>query len=296
MLDLRHFRYFIAIAEELHFARAAERLGIAPSTLTVQIQQIERALAAQLLHRTKRSVHLTEAGALFLDQARAGVAQFERAIDVGRRAGRGEMGRIMIGYVSSAALAGLLQQHLRRYRADWPDVQVRARELPMERLPDMVADGRLDLAFVRLPMALPDGVVAHVIRRDRFIVALHADHPLAGAAGPVDPARLADEDFIVPEQDVGTRETGRRGGFVPRIGAAPGNLLSVLTEVSVHAGVAVVPDVLAATVTLPGVVYRPLAGEPVESALAAIFRRNERAPAVRNLVAQCCAAPVDASS
>jgi DNA-binding transcriptional LysR family regulator len=189
------------------------------------------------------------------------------------------MGRIMIGYVSSAALAGLLQQHLRRYRADWPDVQVRARELPMERLPDMVADGRLDLAFVRLPMALPDGVVAHVIRRDRFIVALHAD-----------------EDFIVPEQDVGTRETGRRGGFVPRIGAAPGNLLSVLTEVSVHAGVAVVPDVLAATVTLPGVVYRPLAGEPVESALAAIFRRNERAPAVRNLVAQCCAAPVDASS
>src|SRR5690242_5975702 len=134
-MELRHFRYFVAVAEELHFARAAERLGIAPSTLTVQIQEIERVLQARLLQRSKRSVRLTGAGELFLEQARASLLQFEQAIGVGRRAGRGELGRIVVAYVGSAALAGILQQHMRRFRADWPNVQLQASELPMERVP-----------------------------------------------------------------------------------------------------------------------------------------------------------------
>ncbi len=284
-MELRHFRYFVAVAEELHFARAAERLGIAPSTLTVQIQEIERTLQARLLQRTKRSVRLTGAGELFLEQARASLRQFDQAVGVGRRAGRGELGRIVVGYVGSAALAGILQQQMRRFRAAWPDVQLQASELPMGRLPGLVAEGHVDVGFVRLPMALPDALRVHVVQRNRFCVALPASHRLAGAAA-VDAGALADDDFVVPEQDLGTREVGRRGGFVPRIVSVPGNLLTVLTEVSLWMGVAVVPDVVVSTLALPDVVYKPLAGAPVTSELAIIFRRNEGAPAARNLIRQ----------
>jgi DNA-binding transcriptional LysR family regulator len=284
-MELRHFRYFVAVAEELHFARAAERLGIAPSTLTVQIQEMERMLQARLLQRTKRTVRLTGAGALFLDQARASLQQFDQAVDTARRAGRGELGRIMVGYVGSAALAGILQRHLRSFSSQWPDVQLQSSEWPMSRILDAALDGTIDIGFVRLPMDLPDGLGVHVLQRNRFCVALPATHPLAEGAD-IDPRQLAQEDFIVPEQGLGTREVGRRGGFGPRIAAAPGNLLAVLTGVSLWHGVAVVPDILAATVQLPDVVYRPLAGAPITSELAAVFRRNEGTPAVRNLIRQ----------
>ncbi len=287
-MELRHFRYFVAVAEELHFARAAERLGIAPSTLTVQIQEIERTLQARLLQRTKRSVGLTAAGELFLEQARASLLRFDQAVGVGRRAGRGELGRIVIGYVGSAALAGILQRQMRRFRAEWPDVQLQANEQPMGRLPGLVAEGHVDIGFVRLPMALPDELRVHVLQRSRFCIALPASHRLAGAAA-VDADALEDDDFVVPEQDLGTREVGRRGRFVPRIVSAPGNLLTVLTEVSLRKGVAVLPDVVATTLALPDVVYKPLAGEPVTSELAAIFRRSEGAPAVKNLIRQLVA-------
>lgn len=287
-MELRHFRYFVAVAEELHFARAAERLGIAPSTLTVQIQEIERTLQARLLQRTKRSVGLTAAGELFLEQARASLLRFDQAVGVGRRAGRGELGRIVIGYVGSAALAGILQRQMRRFRAEWPDVQLQANEQPMGRLPGLVAEGHVDIGFVRLPMALPDELRVHVLQRNRFCIALPASHRLAGAAA-VDAQGLEDDDFVVPEQDLGTREVGRRGRFAPRIVSAPGNLLTVLTEVSLRKGVAVVPDVVATTLALPDVVYKPLAGDPVTSELAAVFRRSEGAPAVKNLIRQLVA-------
>src|SRR5277367_642412 len=107
-MELRHMRYFVAAAEALHFARAAERLGIAPPTLTIQIQEIERTLSATLLARTKRSVALTSAGEVFLAEANNVLAQFARAQSVGRRAGRGEIGRIEVGYVGSAAYSGVL--------------------------------------------------------------------------------------------------------------------------------------------------------------------------------------------
>src|ERR1700761_6649585 len=120
-MELRHLRYFVAVTETLHFGRAAEQLGIAPPTLTVQIQEIERALSARLLARTKRSVALTPAGEAFLAEARSVLAQAARAESVGRRAGRGEIGRIEIGYVGSAAYSGVLQTQAARFRQTWPD-------------------------------------------------------------------------------------------------------------------------------------------------------------------------------
>jgi len=285
-MELRHLRYFVALAEELHFARAAERLNIAPPTLTVQIQEIERALSAKLFARTKRSVALTPAGEAFLAEARNVLWSFEKARTVGQRAGRGETGRIAVGYVGSAAYAGVLQEQVRRFRQTWPDVDIHAREWPMDRLPELVAGGQIDVGFVRLPMALPRGLQLHVLLRDHFCLALSSDHPLASSPDAVDPAGLAGEAFVTPEQVAGTYEVARRGRFTPRIISSPGSLLAVLAQVSLGSAVAIVPSVLREIVQMPNVVLRSLAGEPIGSEVAVVFRTSEPSPAARNLIEQ----------
>lgn len=292
-MELRHFRYFVTLAETLHFAHAAELLGIAPPTLTVQIQDIEQQLGARLFARTKRTVSLTPAGEAFLAEARIALAQAERAILIGQRAGRGELGRIEIGYVGSAAYAGVLQTQLNTFRQTWPDVLINVRELPMAGLPAMLVENRIDIAFVRLPMTLPTRLRSHVLLRDKFCLALPAGHPLALHDGPVRARMLAGESFIVPEQVLGTYEIARRGRFTPSLTSAPGTLIAVLTEVSLGAGVAVLPNVMASVVALPNVVFKTFAGEPVVSEVAAIFRSFEPAVAVSHLIGQMTAsAPI----
>src|ERR1700761_1765244 len=184
-MELRHLRYFVAVTETLHFGRAAEHLGIAAPTLTVQIQEIERTLSARLFARTRRSVALTPAGEIFLTEARAVLARFARAESVGRRAGRGEVGRIELGYVGSAIYAGVLQTQVKRFRVAWPEVDIRSRELPMIDLPALLSEGQVDIGFVRMPMALPAGLSRHIIARDEFCAAFPADHPEAAPRGPV---------------------------------------------------------------------------------------------------------------
>lgn len=285
-MELRHLRYFIAVAEELHFAKAAECLGISGPTLTVQIQQLERGLHARLLARSKRSVALTPAGEAFLGEARLAVAQFERAQSVGQRAGRGEMGRIEIGYVGSASYAGVLQAQLQRFRQSWPDVAIVAKEHPMHALPGLLEEGHIDVGLVRLPMQLSGALAAHTLFHDVFCVALPSAHVLADVPGPLRAKALAGESFIVPEQSLGTHEVGRRGRFTPRIGMMPGSLFAVLTQVSVAAGVAIVPSVLKDVVNMPGVRFKPLAGTPIDSSVAAIYRRQERSAAVSKFIKQ----------
>jgi DNA-binding transcriptional LysR family regulator len=290
-MELRHLRYFVTLAEELHFARAAERLNIAPPTLTVQIQEIERTLSARLLVRTKRSVALTPAGEIFLGEARNVLAQFAKAESAGRRAGRGEIGRVEIGYVGSAAYAGVLQDQMQRFAGSWPAVQLNARELPMNELPKLIVDGQVDIGFVRLPTALPRALRLHILLRDHFCAALPSDHPHAGEPGSLRPRRLAGASFIAPEQQAGTYEVGRRGRFTPHIVSAPGSLLAVLTQVSLGAGISVVPSVVREIVRLPNVAFRPIAGEPIVSEVAAVFRADESSPAVRNFIVQIRASP-----
>lgn len=285
-MELRHFQYFVAVAEALHFSRAAETLGIAPPTLSVQIQEIERALSAKLFLRTKRSVQLTPAGELFLVEARKALEQAKIAENVGRRAGRGELGRIEIGYVGSAAYAGVMQRQVSLFRRTSPDVEVNAREFPMHELPRLLEEGPIDVGFVRLPMTLPRGVRAHILARDVFCVALPTDHPLAATDQPLQPSDLALAPFVVPEQDAGLREVGLRGAFRPRIASTPGSLFAVLSQVSLGVGVAVVPNLLASVIDIPNLRFAALAGPPIQSEVAAIFRTNERAPATQALIRQ----------
>lgn len=293
-MELRHLRYFVALAEELHFARAAERLNIAAPTLTVQIQEIERRLGALLFVRTKRSVSITPAGEVFLKEARLVLDQFDRAESVGRRAGRGEIGRIEIGYVGSAAYAGALQLQINRFAHDWPQVELHSREFPMEELPKLIEEGNLDIGFVRLPMTLSASLDAHVLLQDYFCLALPSDHRLALSEAGDQYALLSESRFIVPEQEAGTFEVARRGGFTPKIVARPGGLLAVLTQVSLGAGISVIPGVVRNVVSMPNTLFRPIIGKPIKSEVAAIFRSKENAASVENFIAQICAsAPIE---
>ncbi len=285
-MDLRHFRYFIAVAETLHFARAADKLGIAAPTLTIQIQEMERQLSAQLLSRTKRTVRLTSAGQAFLIEARHAVAHFERAVDLGRRMGQGTSGSMAIGYVGSAVLSGVLQEQVNIFRKSWPDVHIGMKEYPMGQLPNLLCEGVIDVAFVRLPLELDDTLQMYVLLCDQYCLAVQKGHALINEKGKVDTQKLATEFFIAPEQPEGTYEVGRRGGFVPHIVSSPGSLLSVLVQVSLGAGIAVVPDMLETVMDLPDVVFLPIGGGAMVSESAVVFRRDETSPSIKHFIRQ----------
>ena len=284
-MELRHFRCVLAVAHSLHFARAAAELGISPPALTKQVQETEQLLGTRLFQRSKRAVSLTAAGELFVIEATRALAQLAQAQDVARRAGRGELGRLEIGYVASAAYSGVLQDQFSRFRVSHPGIHIGAREYAMDALAGLLDQGRVDLAFVRPPLHLPDGLDSVVLLRDRFVLAVQADSPLA-RLDMAEPAALAQQAFIVPEQEWGTLEVSRRGGFAAQVVSRPGSLVAVLTEVSLGVGCAIVPHSVMASVQLPGVVFRELATPQISSEIAVAFRRHEQAPAARAFIAQ----------
>jgi DNA-binding transcriptional LysR family regulator len=279
-LELRHIHAFVCVAKHLHFSRAAEELDIAAPSLTKLIQEAERLLGVRLFHRTKRSVALSAAGSAYLAEAISALGHLARGEERAILAERGELGRIEIGYVASAAYAGVLQRAVSGFRARYASVDVSIREVPMDGAAGMLRDGLLDAAYVRPPMPLVEGIQSSTVHRDTFVLALPENSALAGSP-TVKPAHLHDQCFVLPEQESGTFEVARRGRFSPRLGPRPGTLAAVLACVSLGGNVAVVPHTLAGCITLPGVVYRNIAGKPIASEIALAFRKFERAPAVR---------------
>lgn len=279
-LEFRHVRAFLSVAQHLHFARAADALDMAPPALTRQIQEAERILGVRLFHRSRREVTLSAAGEAYLAEASAAFEHLRRGRELAALAERGELGRIEIGYISSAVYSGALQRTVGAFRAAHPRIELNLREVPMDDVAKQLDAGRLDLAYVRPPLPLPGGQRIVTLQRDVFVAAVPADSRYASMAA-VRAADLADARFAVPEQERGTLEVARRGRFAPLIAARPGGLLAVLACVSVNGWVAVIPDALAGCVSLPGVVYRPIAGKPITSELALVHRKFEKAPAVR---------------
>jgi len=279
-LELRHLRCIFAVARHLHFARAADELGIAPPSLTKQIQDAERLLGFPIFHRTRRSVSLTAAGEAYFREATAALAHLERARELGALTERGQLGRIQIGYVASAAYSGVLRKMATEFRELHPKIDVQLSEVSMSEVPAQLTDRQLDAAYIRPPMPYPEELQAIRVHRDEFVVALPEDSPLA-AYKTLAPQQLRDARFAVPEQEFGTVELARRGRFAPIIGPRPGPLIAVVANVSLGNTVAVIPRSLSDCVRLPGVVYRPLAGKPIPSEIALLYRKHERSRTVR---------------
>ena len=282
-MEIRHFRYFLAVARQRNFTRAAEQLGIAPPTLSRQIQDMEKQLGVRLFERSQREVCLTAAGEALLPEAEQAVRQFDAAQLGAQRAGRGDVGRIELGYVASAAFSGLLQQQVTRFSQSHPGVVLNIREQPMAESPALVRDGVLDIAYVRTPMDLPDELVAMDLHEEGFVLALPASSRL-NELPQIMAARLATETFILPEQISGTLAVAAQGGFVPRLGPQPGSLVAVITLVSLGQGVALVPESVLQHITLPQVSYRRIADSQPTSCLTVLHRRFEKAPAVMRYI------------
>ncbi|RAI40972.1 LysR family transcriptional regulator [Rhodoplanes roseus] len=289
-MDLKAVRCFVEVAERLHFGRAAERLRLAQSVVSRQVAGLEQELGVRLVERNKRApIRLTPAGALFVDEARAALAQFEKAELVVRQAGRGERGRLEIGYVASATWSGLLSSAVFHYRQERPGVTVSLTEMETWRQIEALAEGSIDVGFLRPRPDHPAGIVVLPQLREPILLALRVDHPLAARDGPIAAARLVDEDFVVPQADdrVGfgghTMAIGRAGGFTPRIVHHVRDFISVLNLVGVGLAVAAVPSSLQ-RVRLPDVVYRPLADCEVFAELSAAYRRSGNAAVVRSFV------------
>ncbi len=289
-MELRQLRCFEILAEELHFARAADRLGTTQSGVSRLIAGLETALGGKLFNRAKRSsVSLTATGELFLPEARAILRQAERGETIGRLAARGEIGSLEIGFVASAAWDGTVSALVRRYSAMAPGVEVRLREMETPRQLEEIAAGRLDLGFLRARADYPVEVKVLLLQRDALHIALPEDHKLA--AQPVlSPADLEGAKFIVPYFGeaagflVRIGALGEAGGFTPEILAPVRDFLTVLTSVAAGLGVGLVPE-SAVNFRIPGTVLRPVEGVELVSELMLASRRAEASPAVRQFLA-----------
>jgi DNA-binding transcriptional LysR family regulator len=287
-MELRHLRSFIAVAEELHFTRAASRIHITTPSLSERIRDLEHELGVQLLLRTKRSVVLTDAGVRFLREAREVVSHAERATLAAQRAGRGEVGRIAVGYTTSVACSGIVSSALAEFLRRRPLVDIDLVRLDGRVQMEGLIAGTLDVGFLRPPQRYPVGLSGMVVHSQPLVLAMRRGHRLS-RIGTVPVARLESESFITPSLEVELGffahigEIGRQGEFEPKIARRVRDFISALTLVAAGCGVALVPAPLQC-IRLPGVVYRRLA-EPLDpGSSAVVYRLNEQAPAIRALI------------
>jgi DNA-binding transcriptional LysR family regulator len=274
----RRLQYFVAVAEELSFTRAAARLHMAQPPLSQQIAQLEADIGAELFDRSRRAIRLTAAGTALLPEARRLLADVDRTVRSVRRVAEGAVGRLAIGFVPSAA-NGCLPPALGTYRAAFPDVELVLREMGPDALLRGLHDRSLDVALLYLPVADP-AVVTTPVATEELLLALPAGHP-AAAQETVALADVADEPFVLPEQHDVPGLHAEVTALFADVGRAPRVaqqgvwlMQTVLGLVAAAIGLAVVPSSVA-TLRRDGVVLRPLRGRPRAVTLAAVHRRED---------------------
>lgn len=279
MIELRQFRQFIAVAEELSFRRAAERLNMAQPPLTATIKRIEDEVGAILIERTNRIERLTEAGRVFLDEARKTVNQAERAMLAAQRAGAGLTGTLRVTFVASAARE-ILPSILLRFREHYPAVKLELREAMTTQQLASLANNDSDLGFVIPPLQDAENLKIEVVARNRLVAALPEGHPLTKAA-QITLADMSHESWILfaARQGPGLHRiihtACAKAGFSPRIGQEAPQMDTIANLVAGGMGVALVSRALA-TSGRKGVAFRELAGPgtPVEFELAIAYAHS----------------------
>ena len=274
-MELRHLRYFVAVAEELHFSRAAERLHVAQPPLSQQIRKLEDELGVRLLERTRRRVQLTDAGRVVLEEARRTLSQAERVLNAARGAAEGSVGLLRVGFSSSAPYT-TLPAILRTFRARFPGVVLNLVERSTEEQVGMLAAGALDVGFLRRPIPdAPESLVVRTILHEPLILALPQEHRLRRQRSiPV--RSLAGEPFVLfPRQAAPglydeIMALCRRSGFVPRVAQEAVQMQTIVSLVSAGLGVAIVPASMR-RLHREHVAYRPLGAGRVMTELAVAY-------------------------
>lgn len=282
-MELRHLHYFIAVAEELHFSRAAERLHISQPPLSQQIRDLEEELGVKLFERTKRHVQLTEAGKEFLERSYRVLAQLEQAIVATQQIGRGEVGRLAIGFVGSAMYT-VLPEILRAFREQFPAVELQLRELTTAQQIQALYDKQVDIGIVRSAISEP-GLSMECFLPESLVLALPATHPLS-AQTQVSLSTLADELFILFPAKLGPVfyeqiiNLCQQAGFCPKVAQEAVQMETIVGLVAAGLGIAIVPTSLQ-NFHRNGVIYRPLKEEIPNTGLYLTWRQHDSSPVVR---------------
>nr|WP_237557745.1 LysR substrate-binding domain-containing protein [Streptomyces sp. SID5470] len=282
-MDLRRLRYFLAVAEDLHFGHAAERLGITQPALSQQVSKLEMELGATLIERTSRTVSLTEAGRDVLGPLRRCVAAYEEARVVARRAPSSGGGVLRIGFPRGES-STVLTPFLRRIAHGAPGIRMELTDVPCERQAVAVREGELDVGFMHLPILEPN-LTPLVIRRDRLVVVMPGNHPCAKDRF-VDIRSLEEEPFIgvrlrCPAYTDALGTLARHGGFRPRIEIETNGIEATVSMVADRLGVAIVPG--AGVQRHPGVAIRDISPAPHRLDLAFVLHQDQRSPVLRTM-------------
>jgi DNA-binding transcriptional LysR family regulator len=285
-MELRHLRYFIVVAEQLHFSRAAEILHIAQPPLSQQIQSLENELGVPLLIRTKRSVQLTPAGQAFLVEARKVIAQAGRAIEVAQQAHHGILGRLDIGFVGTA-ITEILPVILKDFRERYPLVETKLQNLVTTEQIQAIHDDQIQVGFLHPPI-LDASLSLEIICREPLVVVLPAAHALAGQEN-IAPVQLREETFVMyprhwnPGLFDQIISVCQQAGFPIRLGQQALGWESIISLVAAGFGVSIVPT-SSQILRSVGVIYRPLQGVGPTFDLALAWLPGNPSPLLHNFL------------
>jgi DNA-binding transcriptional LysR family regulator len=285
MMELRHLRYFTVLAEELHFGRAAERLGIAQPALSQQIRRLEQDLGVVLLERTKRRVRLSQPGAAFLQSARTTLIEAQRTIEVAQQAARGETGNLAVGFVTSA-LYGVFPDVVRVFRQRFPDVHLALHEMSIARQVEALRERRINVSFLRPPLD-ENGLVVKTIFKEPWMVALPESHRLAQRSR-ITLRALAKDQFILFPRELAPSLYDQvigmylKAGFTPKI-ALEAQMQAIVSLVAAGIGVALVPASLQ-NLHRKGLVYKALPSSVPKVELAVAWRRENTSPVLQSFL------------
>ncbi|NJM72850.1 MAG: LysR family transcriptional regulator [Scytonema sp. RU_4_4] len=285
-MELRHLRYFVAVAEELHFGRAAERLHMTQQPLSQQIRQLEDELGVLLFHRTKRRVQLTEPGKAFLVEARHILLKATQAIEIARQVAQGESGRLKVGF-SGFATYSVLPKALRIFRERFPRVELELEEMTTSAQVQALQEQQIHLGLMIPP--IPDATLTlEPILKEPLVVILPETHPLAMHPELALPM-LANESFILVSRQL---EPGyydqcislfQQAGFSPKVVQKASQKQTILGLVSAGMGVSLAPASIR-NIHRTGVVYITLNTSDVEVELVAVWRQDESLPVLRTFL------------
>lgn len=285
-MELRHLRYFIAVAEELHFGRASSRLHMTQSPLSHQIKELEDELGAQLFHRTKRSVQLTNAGKVFLRGVHTVFEEIDAMVDAAQKAYRGEVGRLNIGFVGSA-IYDILPAMLPVYRNKYPEVEVELKEMSTPEQIEALIHQEIDVGLLRPPINNPL-LSSEIIQTLDCVLALPRSHPLAKAES-IYPTDLKNESFVLISKEIFPRlysdfiNVCNTAAFKPNVKQETKEYQTAIGLVSAGMGISIVPTT-ARTLQARDVVYREISGATLKIDMALAWRNTSRMDLIQRFV------------
>ncbi|SHH54707.1 DNA-binding transcriptional regulator, LysR family [Virgibacillus chiguensis] len=284
MIELHHLRYFIVVAEELHFGKAALRLQMTQPPLSQQIKHLEREIGVTLLKRSKRTVTLTTAGKVFLKHVKQGLAQIDYAVDMAKQTERGESGELKIGFVGSATFE-ILPPLIRKYQKRFPSVKIGLQELSTANQVKGLLNGSIDIGILHPPIK-NDDLILHTVKKDNCVLVVPKGHSLA-LKEPVHLKDLHSESMIFISKETWPYLYSKfnllckKAGFTPNIHHESTEYHMIISLVSAGLGVSIVPSTAKKSLNFD-VVYKEIENFSLDAEWVTAHKKDNQNPALLN--------------